>query len=83
MWSGAAAAWTRPWRCRRITPLLGKQSQYDDYTARRAAIAYKVRYITTMSAAEAATDAISALRSRKREVRSIQERTGHLAGAGR
>ncbi len=36
-----------------------------------------------MSAAEAATDAISALRSRKREVRSIQERTGHLAGAGK
>jgi hypothetical protein len=43
------------------------------------AIAYKVPYITTMSAAEAATDAISALRSRK----SIQERTGHLAGAGK
>jgi hypothetical protein len=41
-----------------------------------------VPYITTMSAAEAAVDAISALRSRTREVRSIQERTGHLVGAG-
>jgi hypothetical protein len=36
-----------------------------------------------MSAAEAAVDAISALRSRTREVRSIQERTaGLLTGAG-
>jgi hypothetical protein len=83
MWSGAAAAWTKRWRWRRINPLLGQQSQYDGYTARRAAIASKVPYITTMSAAEAATDAISALRSRKREVRSIQERTGHLAGRGK
>ena len=63
------------------TPM-GKQSQYDDDSARRAALAYKVPYITTLSAAEAAVDAISALRSRTREVRSIQERTGHLAGAG-
>ena len=64
-----------------INTPLGKQSQYDDYTARRAAITYKVPYITTMSAAEAAVDAISALRSRTREVRSIQERTGHLVGS--
>ncbi|HVH13423.1 MAG TPA: carbamoyl-phosphate synthase large subunit, partial [Longimicrobium sp.] len=64
-----------------INTPLGKQSQYDDYTARRAAIAYKVPYITTLSAAEAAVDAISALRSRTREVRSIQERTGGLSAA--
>ncbi|HEX8693835.1 MAG TPA: carbamoyl-phosphate synthase large subunit [Longimicrobium sp.] len=63
------------------TPL-GKQSQYDDYATRRAAIQYKVPYITTMSAASAAVDAISALRNRRPEVRSIQERTGALAGAG-
>jgi carbamoyl-phosphate synthase large subunit len=63
------------------TPL-GKQSQYDDYAARRAAITYKVPYMTTMSAAAACADAISALRSRRREVKSIQERTGALAGAG-
>jgi carbamoyl-phosphate synthase large subunit len=59
-----------------INTPLGKQSQYDDFLTRRAAITYKVPYITTMSAASAAADAISALRSRVREVRSIQERTG-------
>jgi carbamoyl-phosphate synthase large subunit len=57
-----------------INTPLGKQSQYDDYATRRAAIAYKVPYITTMSAASAVADAISALRSRRREVRSLQER---------
>jgi carbamoyl-phosphate synthase large subunit len=64
-----------------INTPLGKQSQYDDYATRRAAIQYKVPYITTMSAASAAADAISALRSRTREVRSIQERTGGLVAA--
>jgi carbamoyl-phosphate synthase large subunit len=59
-----------------INTPLGKQSQYDDYATRRAAIAYKVPYITTMSAASAVADAISALRSRRREVRSLQERCG-------
>ncbi|HET7274457.1 MAG TPA: carbamoyl-phosphate synthase large subunit [Longimicrobiaceae bacterium] len=59
-----------------INTPLGKQSQYDDYATRRAAIAYGVPYITTMSAANAAADAISALRSRRREVRSVQDRTG-------
>jgi len=72
-----------------INTPLGKQSQYDDYTVRRAAIAYKVPYITTTSAAEAAVDAIIALRNRVRSVKSIQERTAGLvpeaairAGAG-
>ena len=64
-----------------INTPLGKKSQYDDYTVRRAAITYKVPYITTTSAAEAAADAIIALRNRTREVRSIQERTGAIAGA--
>jgi carbamoyl-phosphate synthase large subunit len=61
-----------------INTPLGKQSQYDDYTVRRAAITYKVPYITTTSAAEAAVDAIIALRNRVRTVKSIQERTGSL-----
>ena len=61
-----------------INTPLGKQSQYDDYSTRRAAIQYGVPYITTMSAASAASDAISALRSRERTVRSIQERTAGL-----
>jgi len=48
-----------------------------DYVMRRAAIQYRIPYITTISAA---ADAISALCSRRREVRSIQERTGALVG---
>ena len=59
-----------------INTPLGKKSQYDDYAMRRAAITYKVPYITTMSAASAATDAILALRSRRREVKCVQERIG-------
>ncbi|MGH7459010.1 MAG: carbamoyl-phosphate synthase large subunit [Longimicrobiaceae bacterium] len=59
-----------------INTPLGKQSQYDDYATRRAALAHGVPYITTMSAASAAADAISALRSRKREVRPLQDRSG-------
>ncbi|MQA91028.1 MAG: carbamoyl-phosphate synthase large subunit [Gemmatimonas sp.] len=77
-----------------INTPLGKRSQYDDRAMRRAAIAHGVPYVTTMSAASAAADAISALRNRRREVRSIQERvaaahadplrprTTTLAGAG-
>jgi carbamoyl-phosphate synthase large subunit len=64
-----------------INTPFGKKSQYDDYAMRRAAITYKVPYLTTMSAATAAADAILALRSRRHEVRSVQERTGVAAGA--
>jgi carbamoyl-phosphate synthase large subunit len=56
-----------------INTPLGKKSQYDDYAMRRAAIAYKVPYCTTLSAADAATDAVMALRSRRRQVRCLQE----------
>ena len=59
-----------------INTPLGKESQHDDYAMRRAAIAYKVPYCTTMSAASAACDAVIALRSRRREVKSLQERYG-------
>jgi carbamoyl-phosphate synthase large subunit len=62
-----------------INTPLGKASQYDDYEMRRAAIAYKTPYCTTMSAASAAADAAAALLSRKREVRSLQERYATLA----
>ena len=55
------------------TPL-GMRSQYDDFAMRRAAIAYKVPYCTTMSAAAAACEAVIALRSRRLQVRSLQER---------
>jgi carbamoyl-phosphate synthase large subunit len=69
-----------------INTPLGKKSQYDDYTTRRAALAHGVPYVTTMSAAAAAADGVSALRSRRREVRSLQERhvdlAAEAAGAG-
>ena len=62
-----------------INTPLGKKSQYDDYAMRRAAITYGVPYLTTMSATSAAADALIALRARRREVRSIQERIASLA----
>src|SRR5690606_39013594 len=62
-----------------INTPFGKKSQYDDYAMRRAAITYKVPYLTTMSAATAAADAILALRNRRHEVKSVQERTGIVA----
>jgi carbamoyl-phosphate synthase large subunit len=54
------------------TPL-GKLTQQDDYTIRRAALQHRVPYTTTLSAASAACDAIIALRSRAGDVRSLQE----------
>ena len=67
-----------------INTPLGKKSQYDDYAMRRAAIAYGVPYLTTMSATSAAVDAVTAQRTRRPEILSIQERiarTEALAGA--
>jgi carbamoyl-phosphate synthase large subunit len=57
-----------------INTPLGKKSQYDDYAMRRTAIAYKIPYCTTMSAASAAADAVIAMTRRRREVMSLQER---------
>jgi carbamoyl-phosphate synthase large subunit len=57
-----------------INTPLGKKSQYDDYAMRRSAIAYRIPYCTTMSAASAAADAVIALTHRVRRVRTLQER---------
>jgi carbamoyl-phosphate synthase large subunit len=65
-----------------INTPLGKKSQYDDYAMRRAAITYGTPYITTMSATSAACDALIALGTRRREVRSLQERVAAALGAG-
>jgi carbamoyl-phosphate synthase large subunit len=54
------------------TPL-GKLTAHDDHSMRRAALQHHVPYTTTLSAAAAACDAIIALKSRKGEVRSLQE----------
>src|SRR5215210_7531454 len=56
-----------------INTPLGKESQRDDYTMRQAAIANRVAYTTTLSAASAACDAILSMRSRAPSVRSLQE----------
>jgi carbamoyl-phosphate synthase large subunit len=56
-----------------INTPLGKRAQTDDYSLRQAAIAHRVAYTTTLSAANAACDAIQSLKSRATTVRSIQE----------
>ncbi|MFN2325792.1 MAG: carbamoyl-phosphate synthase large subunit [Gemmatimonadales bacterium] len=56
-----------------INTPLGKLTLQDDYLLRRAALQRRVPYTTTMSAASAACDAITALKSRAGEVRSLQE----------
>jgi carbamoyl-phosphate synthase large subunit len=56
-----------------INTPLGKHAQYDDYTLRQTAIARRIAYTTTLSAAAAAGDAILSLRSRPSTVRALQE----------
>ncbi|UCF20098.1 MAG: carbamoyl-phosphate synthase large subunit [Gemmatimonadota bacterium] len=55
------------------TPL-GKHAQFDDYALRRAAIQRRIPYTTTLSAASAMCDAVIALRHRKLQVLSLQQR---------
>jgi carbamoyl-phosphate synthase large subunit len=57
-----------------INTPLGKKSQFDDYAMRRAAITHNVPYLTTMSAANAACDALIALRTRTHKVYALQDR---------
>jgi carbamoyl-phosphate synthase large subunit len=54
------------------TPV-GKLSQHDDSYLRKAAIKYKVPYITTMPAALAAAKGIAERRQRRTHVRALQE----------
>ncbi len=56
-----------------INTPLGKHAHEDDHSLRQAAIAHRVPYTTTLSAASAACDAVMALRSRATFVRSLQE----------
>ncbi|HEX3866937.1 MAG TPA: ATP-grasp domain-containing protein, partial [Gemmatimonadaceae bacterium] len=62
-----------------INTPMGKHAQFDDYLLRQAAIVNRVSYTTTMSAANAACDAILSLRSRTNRVRSLQEWQSDLA----
>ncbi|HEY0930300.1 MAG TPA: carbamoyl-phosphate synthase large subunit [Gemmatimonas sp.] len=66
------------------TPL-GKHAQVDDEKLRQAAIANRLPYTTTLTAANAAYEAIAARRTREPVVRSLQEwheilRAGKPAG---
>jgi carbamoyl-phosphate synthase large subunit len=54
------------------TPI-GRRSQIDDSYIRKAAIKYKVPYITTLAAAEAAAEGIAAFRKGGSTVRSLQD----------
>ncbi|HVF41053.1 MAG TPA: carbamoyl-phosphate synthase large subunit [Gemmatimonadaceae bacterium] len=62
-----------------INTPFGKHAQQDDYTLRQAAIAHGVAYTTTLSAANAACDAVLSMRSRAASVRSLQEWHAELA----
>jgi carbamoyl-phosphate synthase large subunit len=56
-----------------INTPIGKLSMYDDSYIRKAAIKYKVPYITTLAAAMAAANGIAAYREGKSDVRSLQK----------
>ncbi|MBN2160701.1 MAG: carbamoyl-phosphate synthase large subunit [Spirochaetes bacterium] len=51
----------------------GRQSEYDDSYIRKAAVQYKLPYITTMAAAMATARGIQAIMQGKSDVKSLQE----------
>jgi carbamoyl-phosphate synthase large subunit len=64
-----------------INTPMGKHAQRDDYTIRQAAIANRVAYTTTLSAASAACDAIEALAASQPGVRPLQDWHAMLAAS--
>jgi len=56
-----------------INTPVGKQSQYDDSYIRKAAIKYKIPYITTATAAAATAKGIAARQKYDTDVKSLQE----------
>ncbi len=60
----------------------GRLSEYDDSYIRKAAIRYRVPYITTLTAALAAADGISAYRESGTSVNSLQSYHIQIAPAG-
>jgi len=50
----------------------GKQSKYDDSYIRKAAIKYKIPYITTVAAAAATAKGIAAFRKKPGQIKSLQ-----------
>jgi carbamoyl-phosphate synthase large subunit len=63
-----------------INTPVGKLSQYDDSYIRKAAIKYKVPYITTLTAAAAAAKGIAARCDGNPGVQSLQEYHAHIRG---
>jgi carbamoyl-phosphate synthase large subunit len=63
-----------------INTPMGKRAQEDDYSMRQAAIAHHVPYTTTLSAANAACDAVLAIRSRAASVTPLQEWHSRIDG---
>jgi len=57
----------------------GKSSKADDSYIRKAAIRYKVPYITTIAAARAAAEGIAACKKGKPEVKSLQDYHADIA----
>ncbi|HAK96965.1 MAG TPA: carbamoyl-phosphate synthase large subunit, partial [Planctomycetes bacterium] len=51
----------------------GKLSQYDDSYLRKAAVQYKIPYVTALTAAVAAAKGIAARKEREPDVKSLQE----------
>ncbi|MGH7711488.1 MAG: carbamoyl-phosphate synthase large subunit [Gemmatimonadaceae bacterium] len=64
-----------------INTPLGKHAQADDYSIRQVAIANRISYTTTLSAASAACNAILATRSRPAAVKALQDWHTELAQA--
>jgi carbamoyl-phosphate synthase large subunit len=56
-----------------INTPIGKRSAIDDSYIRKAAIKHGLPYITSTAAAIAAAKGITAIREKRREVRSLQE----------
>jgi len=56
-----------------INTPIGKTAAYDDSYIRKAAIKYKIPYLTTIAAALAASDGIKAFLENKGSVKSLQE----------
>ena len=56
----------------------GKTSKYDDSYIRKAAIKYKIPYITTLAAGVAAARGIAAFRKGRGKVKSLQEYHGDI-----
>jgi len=66
-----------------INTPVGKLSTHDDSYIRKAAIKYRVPYITTLAAAKAAVKGITAYRKGKSGVKSLQDYHRDIIGSGK